>query len=281
MSECPQPVCDKNRRSLELASQTDRDSDASARDLPARASFILVHGSWHGGWCFDAVKTLLEAEGHYVIAPDLPGMGGGAKELRAVTLQGWADFAVEQCRNAPVRPVILCGHSRGGLVVSQAAETAPEAIDALVYICAMMLPDGMSRADFKQIEHSNPRFDEIISPVHGHAGTVIDPLRAPTVFAQLSPEREVIAAMARLVAEPHGPRSEKLKLTPERFGSLPRTYIECTDDRTIPLPSQRRMQEMLPGARTETLWADHSPYLSRPHTLVRMLINAIPSSEQR
>ena len=56
------------------------------------ATFVLIHGSWHGGWCFDEVKARLEALGHEVIAPDLPGMGGSVAELRAVTLQGWADF---------------------------------------------------------------------------------------------------------------------------------------------------------------------------------------------
>ena len=52
------------------------------------ASFILIHGSWHGGWCFDTIKGLLKAAGHEVIAPDLPGMGGDEVELRATTLQG-------------------------------------------------------------------------------------------------------------------------------------------------------------------------------------------------
>jgi pimeloyl-ACP methyl ester carboxylesterase len=106
------------------------------------ATFILIHGSWHGGWCFDDVRTLLEAEGHTVLAPDLPGMGGSDAEMAQITLQGWADFAADLCRTAPQKPVILAGHSRGGLVVSQAAETAPDPVDALVYICAMMLPDG-------------------------------------------------------------------------------------------------------------------------------------------
>jgi pimeloyl-ACP methyl ester carboxylesterase len=241
------------------------------------ASFVLIHGSWHGGWCFDAVKALLEAKGHEVIAPDLPGMGCDEAGLRAVTLQGWADFAADLCRKASQRPVILSGHSRGGLVVSQTAETDPQAIDALVYICAMMLPDGMSRAEFKQLEEPNPAFDAVITPVYDHAGTVVAPTQAPAVFAQLSPPDLVAAAMARLAAEPHGPRSEKLQLTPQRFGSLPRTYIECSEDRTIPLSSQRRMQALVPGARVETLWADHSPYLCRPEALARMLIDAIPA----
>lgn len=238
------------------------------------ASFVLIHGSWHGGWCFNGIKTLLEARGHEVIAPDLPGMDGDEQELRAVTLQGWADFAAGLCRNATQKPVILVGHSRGGLVVSQAAETAPEAIDALVYICAMMLPDGMSRARFKQLEGPNPAFDEIVSPVANGAGTAVDGERAREIFAQLSPEHLVSDAMSRLTVEPHGPRSEPLRLTAARFGSLPRTYIECTEDRTIPIASQRKMQRLVPGAEVVTVEADHSPFLSRPEELAAALLAA-------
>jgi pimeloyl-ACP methyl ester carboxylesterase len=239
------------------------------------ATFILVHGSWHGGWCFDEVKALLEAEGHEVVAPDLPGMGGNEAELRAVTLQGWADFAADLCRRATQRPVILAGHSRGGVVVSQTAETAPDAIDSLVYICAMMLPDGMSRADFKEIEQPNPDFDALIIPIYGDAATLADPTLAPAVFAQLSPPAKVEVAMALLVAEPKAPRSTPLRLTPERFGALPRNYIECTHDRTILISSQRMMQALVPGARVVTLDADHSPFLSRPAELVEALLGAI------
>ncbi len=242
------------------------------------ASFVLIHGSWHGGWCFDEVKALLEAAGHHVVAPDLPGMGGGEAELRAVSLQGWAEFAAGFCRSAPTRPVILAGHSRGGIVVSQAAETAPEAIDALVYICAMMLPDGISRAQFKDMEEPNPAFDAIIAPVHGGAGTVADPDRSPVVFAQLSPPEKVAAAMARLAAEPHGPRSTPLQLSAGRFGAIPRTYIECSEDRTIPLSSQRKMQALVPGAKVVTLDADHSPFLSRPRELAEALINSMTAA---
>ena len=83
--------------------------------------------------------------------------------------------------------------------------------------------------------------------------------------------------MTQLVAEPHGPRSTKLRLTAERWGSLPRTYIECTADRTIPITSQRKMQAMSPGAQVVTIDTDHSPYLSRPHDLAEALVAAIPA----
>ena len=237
------------------------------------ATFVLIHGSWHGGWCFDTLRPLLERAGHAVIAPDLPGMGGDEATLAAVTLEGWAQFVARLCRNAPQQPVILAGHSRGGLVISQAAEIAPEAIGTLVYICAMMLPDGMSRAQFKALEQANPAFDALISPTPGGHGTRFSGADPAAVFAHLSPPDMAAAAMARLVDEPHGPRSTPLRLTPERFGGIARVYVECSDDRTIPASSQRRMQQLVPGARVETVWADHSPYLSRPQALAAILLD--------
>ncbi|MFM5925076.1 MAG: alpha/beta fold hydrolase [Novosphingobium sp.] len=244
------------------------------------AGFVLIHGSWHGGWCFDEVVHRLQAAGHRVIAPTLPGMGGDEAELRAVTLQGWADFAVAQCRALKDElggaPVVLAGHSRGGLVVSQAAETDPAAMDALVYICAMMLPSGMSRAQFKTLEEPTPDFDALIAPVGHGAGTVVDAAGAGPVFAQLSPPELVAAALPRLLAEPHGPRATPLQLTSERWGSLPRTYVETLEDRTIPITSQRKMQALTPGAAVVTLSADHSPYLSAPDALAAALVAAIP-----
>ncbi|MDF8334503.1 alpha/beta fold hydrolase [Novosphingobium cyanobacteriorum] len=245
------------------------------------AGFVLVHGSWHGGWCFDPVAEILRARGHLVDAPTLPGMGGTAQEMAAVTLAGWGDFAAQHCRSMKDRlgggPVVLAGHSRGGLVVSTAAERDPAAMDALVYICAMMLPDGLSRAEFKQMEGPNPAFDAIIRKVHDGVATEIDTAHAGEVFAQISPPEAVTSVLPRLLAEPHGPRSEKIHVTPERWGRLPRTYVECTQDRTIPIASQRKMQQFSPGARVVTLDADHSPYLSRPVELADALEAAIPA----
>jgi pimeloyl-ACP methyl ester carboxylesterase len=238
------------------------------------ASFILIHGSWHGGWCFDLVREILEAAGHEVIAPDLPGMDGDEAELRNVTLQGWAEFAAGLCQQASQSPVILAGHSRGGLVISQAAETAPQSMDALVYICAMMLPSGISRAEFKKFEEPNPAFDTIITPVFGGAGSVVDPAAGRDVFAQLVGKPLADQAMARLMIEPHSPRATPLQLSAARYGSLPRTYVECTQDRAIPIGSQRKMQQLSPGAAVVTLDADHSPFLSRPKELAAALIAA-------
>lgn len=244
------------------------------------AGFVLIHGSWHGGWCFDKLAAILEARGHTVVAPTLPGMGGTEAEMAIVTLDDWGDFAAQHCRDLKARlggaPVVLGGHSRGGLVVSTAVERHPDAMDSLAYICAMMLPAGLSRAEFKEIVGPNAPFEAIIQPLYGSIATVIDPLSdAGAVFAQLSPPEDVAAVLPRLLAEPSQPRRQKIVVTPERWGSKPRTYVECTQDRTIPIDSQRKMIAMSPGAQVITLEADHSPYLSTPEALADALEAAI------
>jgi pimeloyl-ACP methyl ester carboxylesterase len=238
------------------------------------ATFVLIHGAWHGGWCFDPIRSALEAAGHQAIAPDLPGMGGDEPTLAAITLEGWGAYVADHCRRASA-PVILCGHSRGGLVISSAAEQAPEAISALVYICAMLLPDEMSRSRFKEMAEPNPEFDAIIRHLpHGH-GIDVDQEGAPFVFAQRSPFDAAQAAAARLVTEPMSPRTDRLTLTDGRYGSVPRHYIECLHDLTIPIADQRAMQALLPCESVTTLEADHSPFLSTPQELADALLSIL------
>jgi pimeloyl-ACP methyl ester carboxylesterase len=238
------------------------------------ATFVLIHGAWHGGWCFDRLVPMLEAAGHHVIAPDLPGMGGDAATLAAITLDGWGAFVADLCRRA-ARPVILCGHSRGGLVISTAAELAPESVSALVYICAMLLPDGMSRASYKDMAEPNPEFDAIIRHLPHGQGMDVDQAGAPFVFAQLSPFDEAQAAARRLVSEPMSARTTPLSLSEARYGSVPRHYIECLHDLAIPIADQRAMQRLLPCASVLVLEADHSPFLSAPRELADGLLSIL------
>ena len=242
------------------------------------ATFVLIHGAWHGGWSFELIQPLLEAAGHKVIAPDLPGMGGSDEEIAGATLARWADFVADLCVTAE-KPVILCGHSRGGLVVSETAERVPSEIAALVYICAMMLPSGMSREQWRDRAEPNPEFRAIVHPHPSGIATVIDRTRAAPVFAQLSPPDLVEKAFDRLMAEPDQPRMTELNLSESRYGSVPRHYVECVHDRTIPITDQRMMQALQPCASVISLDADHSPFLSRPEELASALLKIAAETE--
>ena len=107
------------------------------------ARFVLVHGAWHGAWCFDALARDLAAAGHEVDTFDLPGHGSDATPHDEVTLDTYAQRVAEVI-GQDGEPVVLVGHSMGGIVVTQAAELVPERIARLVYLTAFLPKDGES-----------------------------------------------------------------------------------------------------------------------------------------
>jgi pimeloyl-ACP methyl ester carboxylesterase len=235
------------------------------------ASFLMIHGAWHGGWCFDRLRPALAAAGHAMIAPDLPGMDGDAKALAGVTLDGWADFVIEQARKLP-GPVILCGHSRGGIVISQAAERAPDAFAALVYISAVLAQDGRSLYETIASRPANPAFDAGLTPVGAGLAVAVAPEPAiATFYGRCDPADQIMAA-SRLMAEPVRPLNTPVRISEARYGRVPRHYVECRYDRTFPLDLQRAMQAPLPCASVTTLESDHSPFLCVPDQLVAALV---------
>ena len=236
------------------------------------ATFLMVHGGWHGGWAFDQLRAPLEARGHRMVAPTLPGMGGDAAAIRALSLRGWGSFIVEQAR-AIGEPVILCGHSRGGIVISEAAEQAPAAFAALVYITAFLVPSGKSLTDVTDAFPPDESFEVGLSlSARGAAYALAASVAADAFYTCCSPADQAMA-LARLVPEPVVPLSTPLALTEERFGRVPRHYIECTLDRAVPLATQRAMQAALPCTSMTTLVSDHSPFLSMPGALAEALHN--------
>src|SRR5687767_10121804 len=108
-------------------------------------SFLLVHGAWHGAWCWYKVAALLRARGHEVRAIDLPSHGIDARAPGSVTLEDYVD-AAHTALDGMSRPVVV-GHSMGGIVLSALAEKHPERIGSLVYVAAFLLGDGMKLLD--------------------------------------------------------------------------------------------------------------------------------------
>jgi pimeloyl-ACP methyl ester carboxylesterase len=237
------------------------------------ASFVLIHGAFHGGWCFDPLVEILRGRGHAVSAPTLPGMGGDEAALRAATLDAWADFTLQQCAELRAEnggPLILAGHSRGGLVIGAAAERDPAMMDHLAYICAMLVPEAARLDELAGAMPAHPELAAAGTAVGNGAGMVVDPEVGRRYFGQNVPEK--YAALAgRLVAEPVGPLSTPLHLTPGRWGSVPRTYVECLQDRTMPIANQRQMLALSPGTQVVTLDSDHSPFFTMPEQLADAL----------
>jgi pimeloyl-ACP methyl ester carboxylesterase len=231
------------------------------------ATFILVHGAMHGGWCWHKLVPLLEAQGHRVLAPDLPGMGQDPTPLSEVTLGTWAEFIARQARDA-AEPVILVGHSRGGTVISEAAELAPQAMLGLVYLAALLLPAGEKAFDAAVAEDARSAAE----PGKSDGLSVrVEPEAARALFYNRASPEDALWASARLCPEPLAPNTVPLTVTRERWGRLPRAYIECLDDHALPIGLQRTMHAALPCDPVVTMDSDHSPFLGEPRALAAHL----------
>lgn len=238
--------------------------------MPAtRRTFVFVAGAWHGAWCWHKVVPLLEAQGHRVITPELPATGADSSDPAGVTLEGWARF-VAAIVDTQSEPVVLAGHSRGGIVISRVAEQIPDRVRTLVYVSGYLLPAGATLAAAARGDR-----DSLVTPnMVPASGGVTCNLRASVIrealFAECSDE-DYEFALARMTPEPLKPLVTKLEVTAGRFGRVPRVYIECTHDRTITLAAQRSMQSALPCEPVFTLASDHSPFLSHAESLARVL----------
>lgn len=225
------------------------------------ATFVLVAGAWHGAWCWEYVIPLLEARGHRALAAELPGMGGDRTPLAGLDFAAWAQ-AVAGVVEAAGEPVILVGHSRGGVVISQAAELVPERIRLNVYLTAILMRNGESAIDSSGLVPSDAlreRNYELTDD--GLAFKVLPDLAFS--YGRSTPEK-VERALAHMTPEPTFALSTPLSLTPERYGSVRRAYIECLGDETVPPALQRAMQEREPCAIVRAIDTDHCPAYSAP-----------------
>jgi pimeloyl-ACP methyl ester carboxylesterase len=112
-------------------------------------TFVLVHGAWHGGWCYKEVARLLRQAGHEVYTPTLTGLGERAHLISpSIDLSTHVEdiLAVIRCEN--LSDVVLCGHSYGGMVITGVAEHIGDRLRTLVYIDAFVPENGKSLSDY-------------------------------------------------------------------------------------------------------------------------------------
>src|SRR5512146_1921364 len=125
-----------------------RDADGTYRKQGSMATFVLVHGAWHGGWCWQKVIPFLEAAGHEVYAPTLTGMGERAAELSPdIGLDTHIQDVAGLLQEKNLHGVILVGHSYGGMVITGVVDQAPERIAHLVYLDTFVPRDGESMSN--------------------------------------------------------------------------------------------------------------------------------------
>lgn len=236
---------------------------------------VLIHGAWQGSWAFDAWRPYLHLHGWTSHAVELPGNGWGPNADQPATLDTYVETVTSLLRTLPV-PAVVLGHSGGGVIASEVAERAPDLVKAVVYLAGMMLP-------------AQTPYAEVVRQCQSETGTVLTGIGSSLIWnsdrtVSTVPAEAALAhflhdcpdAPARLAASLLRPQAESGRaitnaVTPERFGRIPRVYIECSQDLSVPPIVQKRMQELQPGAHRLLLDVGHVPQLAKPAELATLL----------
>jgi pimeloyl-ACP methyl ester carboxylesterase len=267
---------------------------------------VLVHGFWHGSWCWSAVTEELAARGVPSVAVDLDGHGlkqqspaarwsrpfdPGAYAIEpapsaTITASSAAATLVAQIRRiGGGRPCVVVAHSMGGSVATAAAELAPELFAELVYLTAFAPVAGRAAAGYLGLpESAGDLVPTLLAGDPAATGSLrVDPGAADRhaavreVFYGDVDDATASAATALLSVDgPIGIVGEALTVTPERYGSIPHTYLMCTRDRAISPALQRLFITEINAISARPtgvveLDASHSPFLSRPETVADAL----------
>jgi pimeloyl-ACP methyl ester carboxylesterase len=233
-------------------------------------TFILIHGSWHSAWNWHKVIPLLEKAGHKAIAIDLPGMGRDKTPIESVKMKTTVEKICELIDSIPGK-LILVGHSKNGIMISQAAEYRPHKIKKLVYLAAYLIPDGKTQREYSVLDTEG-----WLKPyVTQHPETNSHTLQ-PEIFKEglYHDCEEDITELAKVLLshEPVESGITPIELTEENFGSIPRVYIECTEDRAVTPFIQKLMYTETPCEKVYSLPTSHSPFFSKPKELVEILV---------
>lgn len=230
------------------------------------ATFVLVHGAWHGGWCYARVAALLRGGGHTVFTPTLSGLGERAHLAHpGIGLGTHVTDVVNVLRYEDLRDVVLCGHSYGGLVITGVVEAEPERIAALVFLDAFIPGEGESLLD--QLAASE-RARRIAAAEEN--GGFLPPVSAEFFGVN---ERDRAYVDAQCVPQPFRTFSEGVAGTGARERVAHRTYVRAGNYRSHPFDAARD-RAIAGGWAVETLPSGHDVMLDAPDALARALVAA-------
>ena len=267
---------------------------------------ILIHGLWHGSWCWSLVTGQLAARGVQSVAVDLDGHGLGARRPAAAWARPFdaAAFASEPSAVAGVtassaaatlvrqieqigggEPCVVVAHSMGGIVATAAAEQAPALFAQIVYVSAFAPVLGLPATEYLAYpENEGERVRRLLRA----DPAVVGALRIDTgeraghaaireTFYNDVGEATATAAISMLTCDgPAGIAAEAFAVTGDRYGSIPHSYVVCANDNVVPGALQRRFVREIDtvSAKPTTvreLDSSHSPFLSRPTELAAII----------
>jgi pimeloyl-ACP methyl ester carboxylesterase len=235
----------------------------------SRRTFVLVHGAWHGGWCWRRVADILEAEGHKVFAPTLTGLAERSHLLsREVTLDTHITDIVNLFRWEELDDAILCAHSYGGWPVSGAMEALRSRVSALVFVDGHLPDDGQSG-----VETSNGR-EEILAAQR--RGEVSRPPKSAAYMCVNENDRTWVDG--KLTPQPIGTSLQPIQLTGAREEVARKAYVRATGFPSDPFDDAFTKAKTR-GWRPYEVPAGHDLMIDAPEVLGQIFLSVATSTE--
>ncbi|WOG82247.1 hypothetical protein DCAR_0101410 [Daucus carota subsp. sativus] len=246
-------------------------------------SIVLVHGEGFGAWCWYKTIALLEESGLLPTALDLTGSGIELTDTKDVnTIADYSKPLIEYLQNLPLTEnVILVGHSTGGACISYALDQFPQKISKAIFLCGTMVSDGQRPFDVfaEQLGSAELFMQESKFLIHGNGkdqpptGFMFEKEQMHGLYFNQSPSKDVALAMVSMRPIPLGPIMEKMSLSPEKYGTSRRFYIQTLEDHALsPDIQEKLVRENPPEGVFKIKGSDHCPFFSKPQSLHKILV---------
>jgi pimeloyl-ACP methyl ester carboxylesterase len=230
------------------------------------ATFVLVHGAWHGSWCWKRVRKALQAQGHEVFTPTLTGVGERSHLLSPdVNLDTHIEDVVNLIRWEDLSDVVLCGHSYGGCVITGVADRLLDRISALVYLDAFVPEDGQSLYDLVPSSRKAPLLEAV---QRDGEGWKVPPIPAEAFNVNAS---DLAWVNRQCTVQPIATFQQAIKLSGRDDPGKQTTFILAADYADSPFTVFYDLAKAR-GWNTLTMSCGHDVMLDRPEELTRVLL---------
>jgi len=230
-------------------------------------SYVLVHGAWHGGWCWRRVADLLKAQGHRVFCPTLTGLGERAHLLsRDVNMTTHINDVIAVLEAEELEDVVLVGHSYGGIVITGVAARAKSRLWQLVYLDSAIVEDGesWSSAHSPQVQAERRKLAE-------PSGGVSMPVPKAEVFGLRKPD-DIDWVQRRMTPQPFAPYDQKMSWGGPLGNGVPKVYVDCTDPAYAGLAPVKQRIRGNPAWPCVELKTGHDAMVTAPEETAKLLL---------
>lgn len=250
-----------------------REATPAPRNEPIMATFALVHGMWHGGWCWRTVARALRAAGHEVYTPTLTGLGERSHLLSPMAgVNLHVEDVVNVLRFEDLNDAILVGHSYGGMVITGVAGRVPERLATLVYIDAYVPRDGESMLSLREPDANRQLLAQVRD---AGAGWRMPPPPVENFHLQTDDGRSWV--QQHLCEAAFAAYTEPLRVAREWTG--PRVYIRAQDHPWAPFDAVYQQAIDDPRWQAHLVAGGHDLMVDAPEEVARILLSLAQTAE--